>query len=1020
MENNLLERQSRDIAIIGGSGSGKTVLAAGLYATSNGRSVEALQGERYLEELKKSLEMGDWPDPTNTEKGENLRLIIKRKKWDAEVSFKDYMGERVSGRGGLNGAKESQETSEHKFEVFCEKLGDPDGALILLNPKMYELQLTPDEKEEEREERVKQRNLMIRRVKKIIKYLSSDKKKCKYIALVTTAKDVLEQFTKEQRENYFRYHDEIKNSLQLCRKFKGVECIPVTVTGPVQGAGKSLLAPGTVNNAWEPFEWILDSLESEACHRRIFGKLKKFFIKAASLCVVGAASFGSWYYWFDRKTEREIGELVVANGMALEKAVKDGKLSDINKSCGTLEKGLKKFEGKRPFFRQNRERLVALAGDVVRRIEGGRLVWYPGEIERFEKEITEIDAEKGLSVEDYGNQLDQLRDFDKKVTAFKVTTAEFTNRVPVVLGKWQDSRARIVAALEAACCKGCQFKIRSEAVSIRESLESKDNQDKVVEIKPLLEARESIADEYAKADLGPAAKRQLAGLMQDTVTVWSNLIVRIDGHNADVLKLRFAAHETEASSKASEQVCKEWRQEFVAWCPASAEGRDLQKRLLGDFDQKREMWRKAYEMRRYEDGFRSLLSRLEKSGQNLDDGDELRAVLVECRKYEKYGKDESSLPLVDFGLRKSTWEKVMAGRTVLLDELLQSTISRIKPDGDAVPTLSEDDSKFLSAVLKDESSMAKDEYARWTNELNRKVEGIRKAWETKQNAACDKITTEIEGSRDAYGALKKFNNFYSEHSNAPKIKSVAAKVDVVAMWSFGELVKETVGYRSEAKPVFDAPAMMARAKRMNDTLSRLRELVQAAAKVKILKDFSAGKFAEGCRSVGNVDGGVARAFRHRYEISRIDVQINYTKFQSNFKCVRVDASVVSLDGQGGSLVLQNVGQCAELTRDDNGRWRTVWSGWASADGSPWLDALFSVKLTDVNTTWRAKDQSGEWRWNLAACHGDDQPYIEGECELNTGRWTGDSKPKINVRIYVKETGADFFDFVKKFDFGNIQ
>lgn len=993
------------ISIIGYPQSGKTVLAVGLYASSVGANVEAITGGDILQSYRKSLESGSWLGSTDEKRLEDIRLRINRGSKSSEITFVEYRGERISKTINLD-------------KYLIDVVQKPDGAMILINPRRELLnQACPSaESDAERVE-------MIDRFKKVIRYLA-DETECQYVALVITASDLLGKLNNVGLEKFNNCRDELISCLQNNDRFrnrlfsKHWRVFQVSVTGKLENLDEPRLASGRKNSARKPFVWLLDRVETSASWRRVLGRLKTFFITAGALGLVGAISIGSWYYWFDRETEREIGKLVAANGMDLEKAVKDGKLSDINKSCGALEKGLKNFEGKRPFFNQNRERLAALAGDVVRRIEGGRVAWYPGEIERFEKEITEIDAEKGLTADDYGNQLDQLRDFDKKVKAFKVTTVEFTNCVPVVLGKWQDARVRIVAALEAACCKGCQFKIRSEAASIRESLESKDNQDKVVEIKPLLETRKSIADEYAKVELGSEAKRQLTGLMQDTV--WSNLIVRIDGHNANVLKLRFASHETDAPLKASEQLCKEWRQEFELWRPASAEGQGLQKRLLVDFDQKKGVWRKTYELRRYEEGFRSLLSRLEKSGQNLDDGDELKAVLVECRKYEKYGKDEASLPLVDFSLRKSTWEKVMAGRTALLDELLQSTINRIKPDGDEAPMVSEDDSKFLSAVLKDESSMAKDEYARWMNELNRKVEDVRKVWETKQNDECDKFAAEIEGGLDAYVVLKKFANFYSEHPNAPKIKSVVEKVDVVAMGGFGELVKETVGYRSEAKPVFDAPAMMARTKRMNDTLGRLRELIQAAAKVKILKDFRAGKFAEGCRSVGNVDGGVARAFRHRYEISRIDVQINYTKFQSNFKCVKVDAAVVSLNGQGGSFVLQDVGQCAELTRDDNGKWRTVWSGWASADGSPWLDALFSVKLTDVNTTWGAKEQSNEWRWNLVVCHGDNQPYIEGVCELNTGRLTGDSKPKINVRIYVKESGEDFFDFVKEFDFKNIQ
>ena len=81
------------------------------------------------------------------------------------------------------------------------------------------------------------------------------------------------------------------------------------------------------------------------------------------------------------------------------------------------------------------------------------------------------------------------------------------------------------------------------------------------------------------------------------------------------------------------------------------------------------------------------------------------------------------------------------------------------------------------------------------------------------------------------------------------------------------------------------------------------------------------------------------------------------------------------------------------------------------EGSPWRDALFALKVTDVNSTWGAEDKSGVFRLKF-----DGESFLNGVFEddgvLNTGRLTGDSNPKISVRIHGRMTGHDFFNVFK--------
>ena len=246
--------------------------------------------------------------------------------------------------------------------------------------------------------------------------------------------------------------------------------------------------------------------------------------------------------------------------------------------------------------------------------------------------------------------------------------------------------------------------------------------------------------------------------------------------------------------------------------------------------------------------------------------------------------------------------------------------------------------------------------------------------------------------------------------------------------SLQEVVRETAEYRDTPyNALNDDQALKIRRDRMNKTLNNLREVCRATSRAggrcPFLKETESYRFANACLSKGNIDGGIAEAFKQKYHISRIDAQLDYAPqpdawtredgFPVNFKCVAFNVSMMGFDDAKIEKTLASVGQCEQLTEKDNRQWRTIWSGNATLEGSPWRDAVLSVSLTDMNKV--SDDKSSGW-W-LSFQRGEslkfenNQPYWEMDYELNFKRMTGDPNPKIHFRIYVTPSGYDFFDIV---------
>ena len=239
-----------NLAIIGSSGTGKTTLAVGLYATSTESFTVSPDGDetrKYLEIRKTSIEEGFWPAATNESENFDLRLRLHVSGRQMDIVFREYMGERM----------------ERDPNYIRAVIGTPKSAMILFNPGMPGLS------------KPETRNRMLGNLKVIVQHLKDNG--CIAIAFVVTASDRLTSDLAAFREDFEAYASEVTNHLtNLGLEWKRFD---VTVSGQLDDQNKPKLARGENNTTHEPFLWLLKRIRD--CKRR-----KSFLTAAAVVAII--------------------------------------------------------------------------------------------------------------------------------------------------------------------------------------------------------------------------------------------------------------------------------------------------------------------------------------------------------------------------------------------------------------------------------------------------------------------------------------------------------------------------------------------------------------------------------------------------------------------------------------------------------------------------------------------------------------------------------------------------------------
>lgn len=997
-----------EIAVIGYSQAGKTTLAVGLYATSTPEFTVTAKGEEsenYLLTRKAMLDAGEWASANKD--NTDIRLSLNRRgKTPVTIDFRDYRGE------------DARNSEAFKRDV----VGDPRGALILMNPSMDIL------RDPER------RNEMIAQIKGIIDYLSEPGKRCLHIAFVITASDLLMTSLKDYKDEFDGYKAEITNCLNVNQKFRKTwKEFDVTVTGPLEDPSRPRIARKG-NTSREPFEWLVDQIEKSSQKVWWQKTARRVLFGALTLAGLGLAAFASWYFGFDRTAERKIKEILTANAPLLDQAVKDGNDTSINKCCEKMEGSLasvttnKSFFAK-PYFQTNKESYRKVLELLARKIEDGRLSYYPARMTSLKNELENFNPQDGIDFKAFESRHEKAMSFGAKLSAFSVKNVDNQNALSGVRQKWEVVKKTILGKLESGCCIGFRKLLDEKRAEVENRL---SNHEKMIDGDFFDDWKETMFDGAYRVSKLMMDASSLNAIVEEARKAQTDLPVRVDQHNGAVLERRVRQYAEKAETEATEENCKKWRRVFEEWNPLTADGWNRRNEMLENFDKEKDAWRSQYESKKFADESEKLKGDLGVALSKLDDADKIYVLLGDCKRYETLAQNKDELPLVSFDVRTNTWVEIQMARAQLLQKLVGEKVRQVnhrnrKPR----PNESSEKAKAFECVevLKNRQLISEEEYGVWTNSVAVEVGKLDADWVNWQNEECEEFVKRIsarEGSGMAVDSLKVYQDFCSNNPCAPGLNAVANAVNDVVMKAFRELWCKTKSYVGDKSAIENPRVMKEREKKMQETYNDLKDLVNATVKAGMnnrCKEFRASdayQFAAACQDKGNVkNGNVTDGFQQRYVVSRIDAKISYKDFQSCFDHVSFTGGQTVFNVMSNSFEgIPMGGAWVELHKDANNEFRMVWKGNNPFEvaGTPWKDAVFFMTATDVNTFWGAKNQTKEWRFDLR--DGVNQmkglPYFEVAREFDTGRLTGDSKPVISFRIYVHPSGIDFLSFAKPY------
>lgn len=277
-DDNVPLNPNKRFVLVGHTGAGKTVLAAGLYATfsrSKSLSVEAADEptKQLANNFKSILETGTWPAAT-TGAAQKLCFRIAHNRDAAELDFDEYMGERV-------GDVES---------YIRDILKEPNGVLLLMNPGGLQFQLKEGADDTQQELAVR-RNKLLSDLKSIIDYLFKLKTR-PAVALVITAADRLKTDLKDFAPEFNRYVEEIETALDT-RDKNWWRRFEVSVCGELADQTRPKLNPQGID---EPFLWLTERYNAFVRKKRVTKFLAQTVCGLSALALSAAAWWGvDWY-----------------------------------------------------------------------------------------------------------------------------------------------------------------------------------------------------------------------------------------------------------------------------------------------------------------------------------------------------------------------------------------------------------------------------------------------------------------------------------------------------------------------------------------------------------------------------------------------------------------------------------------------------------------------------------------------------------------------------------------------------
>ena len=267
-----------NLVLVGGSGSGKTVLAAGLSASSAGDFQVQPMGDEtqnFCLNACALMKTGGFPAHNNNNPVvTTLRFRLSSCGKNADISFREYAGEALK-----------------SVNYFTDFLQQPDGVLLLLNPSLVEIN------------KPRIRDEQIQLLKNCIEYLNSLPSPPP-VALVVTAADRLETDLKERVGEFQELETQVFDFLKSRKRLQSAS-FRVSVTGQLATQSQAALNPDGVR---EPFIWLLEQQEK----RRRYGLLRKCcriaaMAGAALLLALAGRGFYEWH--LNREFDQSVAQV---------------------------------------------------------------------------------------------------------------------------------------------------------------------------------------------------------------------------------------------------------------------------------------------------------------------------------------------------------------------------------------------------------------------------------------------------------------------------------------------------------------------------------------------------------------------------------------------------------------------------------------------------------------------------------------------------------------------------------------
>ena len=403
MKDNKSDRSN--LAIIGASGTGKTTLAVGLYATSTESFTVSPVGDetrKYLEIRKTSIEEGFWPAATNESENFDLRLRLHASGNQTDIVFREYMGERM----------------ERDPNYIREVIGTPKSAMILFNPGMPGLS------------KPETRNRMLGNLKVIAQHLKDNG--CIAVAFVVTASDRLTADLAAFREDFEVYASEVTNHLtNLGLDWKRFE---VTVSGQLDDQNKPKLARGENNTTHEPFLWLLKRIRNS---KRCKYLLTVVAVVATFLGVSGAVFGGLVVHSHHVLTGAERAVANTTNTLNMAYAAHDeAKVRTTSQFFAT--NSFDKIRAILPSDRMRKAKLVNRANEE-------------SDLWRVRLLSMELNSNKSrISTKPLDVRLDWFEDFNKRLTASLPAFSDAVIERDTLTNEWGKSRSEMERICQTA------------------------------------------------------------------------------------------------------------------------------------------------------------------------------------------------------------------------------------------------------------------------------------------------------------------------------------------------------------------------------------------------------------------------------------------------------------------------------------------------------------------------------------------------------------------------------------------